>query len=132
MAVIELAHYNFRLPRSLMERVKDFYVDVVGLTVGERPPFQSFGYWLYAGEKDVLHLTEEAIDDPREVGSHLTFDHVALGCTDWPTHEARLNVHGVAFTMDHVPIKNHRQIFFKDPAGNGVELIFLHTEDALL
>ena len=53
-------------------------MDVVGLTVGERPPFQSFGYWLYAGEKNVLHLTEEAIDDPREVGSHLTFDHVAL------------------------------------------------------
>lgn len=124
MAVTHIAHYNFRLSRELLAVVKDFYVDVVGLTNGERPPFQNMGYWLYAGEKDVLHLTEEAADDPREIDSHLTFDHVALACTDWPTHQARLKAHGVVFTIEHVPQRGHLQVFFRDPAGNGVELIF--------
>ena len=125
MAVTHIAHYNFRLPRALLDVVRDFYRDVVGLSLGERPAFQSFGYWLYAGEQDMLHLTEEAADDQRVAGSHLTFDHVALACTDWPAHEARLSAHGVAFTIDRVPGRGTLQVFFRDPAGNGVELIYL-------
>ena len=125
MAITHIAHYNFRLPRALLDVVRDFYVDVVGLSLGERPAFQSIGYWLYAGEQDVLHLTEEAADDQLVAGSYLTFDHVALACTDWPTYEARLNVHGVAFIIDRVPGCGVLQVFFRDPVGNGVELIFL-------
>ena len=33
---------------------RDFYRDVVGLTVGERPPFRRFGYWLYGGEPEQI------------------------------------------------------------------------------
>ena len=29
----------------------------MGLNLGHRPPFKSKGYWLYAKEKDVLHLS---------------------------------------------------------------------------
>lgn len=125
MAVTHIAHYNFRLPRVLLDLVRGFYMDVVGLSLGERPAFQSFGYWLYAGEQDVLHLTKEAADDPCVAGSHLTFDHVALACTDWPMYEMRLKAHGVAFTIDRVPGRGTLQVFFSDPVGNGVELIFL-------
>jgi catechol 2,3-dioxygenase-like lactoylglutathione lyase family enzyme len=32
-----------------LEATKDFYVDVLGLDLGERPPLGFPGYWLYCG-----------------------------------------------------------------------------------
>ena len=58
MRVHALDHYNLRAARPLLDRLRDFYCDVVGLTVGERPPFRRFGYWLYAGGRPVLLLGE--------------------------------------------------------------------------
>lgn len=124
MPVRGIAHYNLRLSLALMDEICRFYVTVVGLSIGPRPAFRSAGYWLYAGEQDVLHLTEEAGDDRRRTGTALTFDHVALHSTDWPSHRERLVAHSVPFTEDRVPGNDRLQVFFRDPAGNGVELIF--------
>jgi len=128
MPILGIAHYNFRLSRALMDEICNFYVAVVGLTVGPRPAFRSAGYWLYAGEQDLLHLTEEASGDRRRTGTELTFDHVALHSTDWPSHRARLLAHSIPFTEDRVPGSDRLQVFFRDPAGNGVELIFAAGE----
>lgn len=124
MTVLWFSHYNLRLNAALMEQVRAFYCDVIGLRVGPPPAFRSRGYWLYAGESAILHLSEEKPEDPRQAGSHLTFDHVAFECTDWPSMEASLRVHGVEFHEDRVPGTGVRQVFFRDPAGNGVELAF--------
>jgi extradiol dioxygenase family protein len=124
MSVLGLAHYNFRLDRSLMEEVREFYEEVVGLKVGPRPNFNSFGYWLYAQDADILHLTEEEKGDERRSGTGLTFDHVALETTDWPTHRGRLQKRGIEYFETSVPQTGRLQVFFRDPAGNGVELIF--------
>ena len=124
LPVQDIAHYNFRLERSLMEEVRAFYEDVVGLRAGPRPAFNSLGYWLYAGAKDVLHLTEEKPEDPRQRGSNLTFDHVALQSTNWPEFQRRLELRQVPYMEDRPPGTSSRQVFFRDPAGNGVELLF--------
>jgi catechol 2,3-dioxygenase-like lactoylglutathione lyase family enzyme len=63
MSVVGFNHYNLRAPRELMEQLKAFYCDVLGLTQGKRPPFDSFGYWLYAGDQCVLHLSEAQPDE---------------------------------------------------------------------
>ena len=42
-----LHHYTLR-PVDL-EATKDFYVDLLGLEVGHRPPLAFPGYWLYTG-----------------------------------------------------------------------------------
>jgi hypothetical protein len=52
------SHYNLRAPHALLETLRAFYSEVVGLTPGARPAFTSFGYWLYAGDEAVLHLSE--------------------------------------------------------------------------
>ena len=58
MPAIGFSHYNLRAPRALLDELREFYCDVVGLELGARPPFRSFGYWLYAGGHPVLHLSE--------------------------------------------------------------------------
>ncbi|MBX3725465.1 MAG: diguanylate cyclase [Xanthomonadales bacterium] len=108
----------------MVEALRAFYCDVVGLSVGPRPSFRRFGYWLYAGPKDVLHLTESSADERRAVSVRSTFDHVAFSCVDSAAYEARLQSAGIAYESDIVPGTGQVQLFFSDPAGNGVELNF--------
>ncbi|HEX9195340.1 MAG TPA: VOC family protein [Azonexus sp.] len=105
-----------------MEILRDFYVAVVGLQPGPRP-LRSAGYWLYAGKRDVLHLSEDIDGGMRRIGSDLTFDHVAFECENWLEFKNRLERHAVAFTERCAP-GGPRQVFFRDPAGNGIELAF--------
>ena len=124
MAVLGLAHYNIRAPRALLDALRDFYCATVGLRVGPRPAFRSHGYWLYAGQADVLHLTQTRDDEVREVGVVPTFDHVAFACDDFDAMLTTLTAAGIAHDIDDVPFTGQRQIFFRDPAGNGIELNF--------
>ena len=39
MTVVAFNHFNRRAERPLMERLRSFCVDVVGLHAGDRPPF---------------------------------------------------------------------------------------------
>ncbi|MFT3790062.1 MAG: VOC family protein [Rudaea sp.] len=124
MAALGLDHYNLRAPSPLLEDLRDFYVAAVGLRVGSRPLFRSFGYWLYAGDKDVLHLSRTRDGETRGVGLVPTFDHVAFACEDFEAMRLRLAATGIVHEIDEVPLTGLRQIFFRDPAGNGVELNF--------
>jgi len=122
------AHFNLRAARPVLEELRAFYSEVVGLRVGERPPFRSFGYWLYAGEQDVLHLSEAGPDEDRAQRGGTSFDHVAFRCTGRAEFERRLVQRGVRYELAQVPQTGQRQLFFSDPAGNGVELSFSADE----
>lgn len=124
MPIIGLGHYNLRAPRELLESLRTFYCDVVGLSVGQRPPFRSFGYWLYAGNRDVLHLTESSPVEMRRIDVATTFDHVAFVAEGRLDVESRLLANDVTFDTSHVPLTSQVQLFLRDPAGNGVELTF--------
>jgi catechol 2,3-dioxygenase-like lactoylglutathione lyase family enzyme len=124
MSITGFSHYNLRAARAELDALRDFYVDVVGLQPGYRPPFRSPGYWLYAGPQAVLHLSEAGPDEKRPINVVNTFDHVAFSCTSVAEHEARLRAFNIRYTTDEVPLTGQHQIFFVDPAGNGVELNF--------
>ena len=124
MPVTGFNHYNLRAPQPLLDTLKDFYCEVVGLQVGERPAFRSFGYWLYAGGRDLLHLSEAAPGEERVTGITTTFDHIAFSCTDPVAMEEILVTRRIEFGERYVEQTGTRQIFFRDPAGNGVELNF--------
>lgn len=119
-----LNHYNLRAPHPLLESLRDFYCEVVGLSVGARPPLASFGYWLYAGSAGVLHLSEARETEQRTLAAAGTFDHVAFTCTDSAGYQALLDRKGVPYRRAQVAQTGQVQLFFKDPAGNGVELNF--------
>jgi catechol-2,3-dioxygenase len=124
MPVRGFSHYNLRAPRETLDRLQGFYCDVVGLTVGDRPPFTFHGYWLYAADRPVLHLAEAGPAEARSFGGAGTFDHAAFECDDRAGFEARLTALGIPFRMARVPQTGQVQLFLKDPAGNGVELNF--------
>ena len=124
MPATGFSHYNLRAPRALLDELRDFYRDVVGLEAGHRPSFQSFGYWLYAGGQAVLHLSEAGAGENRPAAPAGTFDHAAFRCTGREAYEITLSRRGIAYRVANVPGTGTAQVFFKDPAGNGVELNF--------
>jgi catechol-2,3-dioxygenase len=124
MAVAGFDHYNLRAAGPLLDELRDFYRDVVGLTVGDRPPFRRFGYWLYSGSKAVLHLSLTDDGEERSGTAINTFAHAAFNCTGRADFERRLKARGIPYRTAQVPLLDLAQLFFHDPAGNGVELQF--------
>ena len=123
MKILEYDHYNLCAPRELLERLRLFYTETVGLTVGYRPRFQKFGYWLYAGDRAVLHLSESSQVNLMS-SDQTSFNHAAFNCSGLQEFQQRLSKLGVQYTTARVPDLKRVQLFFSDPAGNGVELNF--------
>lgn len=125
---VGLSHINFHADRRLLEQLKQFYCEAVGLRLGSRPPFPGFGYWIYAGKEPIVHLSETAGSDHR--GDHVknTFDHIAFDCVDRPVVEARLKKMQMPYRTEFVPHTEQVQLVMNDPAGNTVELNFAHRD----
>ena len=117
-------HYNLRAAPEIIEKLKKFYIEIVGLKLGHRPPFNNRGYWLYANDKDVLHLSFSKNDITNELHVSSTFDHMAFTAENEMDHINVLKENNIDYIVREVPEIGTRQIFFKDPAGNGIELIF--------
>ena len=123
-----LDHVNVRAPEDMIERLRAFYRDVIGLNEGPRPPFRSRGYWLYGGERDLLHLTIIPADADARVPASTPaartgwFDHVAFTGMNRAESIRRLEAAGVPYEIDEVPMLGQVQVFLTDPAGIGVEL----------
>ena len=129
MAIRGIGHVNLRAPAQVIEALRRFYVDVVGLTEGPRPRFRSGsqGHWLYAGDADVLHLSI-ARDAAPLSGSNGAFNHLAFACDDLADTRARLDAERIPYEVDVVDQLGQVQLFLTDPAGMGVELTFNHSE----
>lgn len=121
-----LNHINLRAPKALLDVLRDFYRDVLGLEIGPRPAFDTPGYWLYAGGQPVLHLAEQAPDEAQRSPASApgVFDHTAFTASDPEATADRLRQHGVAFEVSRSELTRQHQFFFSDPAGNGIELNF--------
>jgi catechol 2,3-dioxygenase-like lactoylglutathione lyase family enzyme len=102
-----------------LEATVAFYVEAVGLTKGERPPFGFPGAWLYDGALPAVHLTLAA--EPR-AGAAAAVDHVAFAYDALDQALARLDRLNMRYTPPkHVPGTSIRQCFVKDPNGVTVE-----------
>lgn len=130
MTVLGLNHVNIRAPQVELDGIRDFYIDVIGLHMGYRPPFPGYGYWLYAGSQPLVHLHETVAGDQRLKGVGVSLDHFAFTCENRAAVEARLARLGIASTSKSIPGTGLQQIFLHDPAGNRVELQFAETIEA--
>ena len=103
------------------QRALQFYRDVLGLLVLERPELGFPGAWLEVGEQQ-LHLLE--VDNPDPVSgrpSHGGRDrHVAIAVDDLEELKVRLAAARVAFTASR---SGRAALFCRDPDGNALEFI---------
>jgi catechol 2,3-dioxygenase-like lactoylglutathione lyase family enzyme len=117
--ILGLNHINIVTPH--LDETRDFFVEVLGLTVGARPDFDFDGYWLYAGDRPVIHLqSRDRFSGQRGPASAL--DHAAFDVDDLAEARARLTKHGVAFSEVQVPGTARGQLFLRDPNGVRIEL----------
>jgi catechol 2,3-dioxygenase-like lactoylglutathione lyase family enzyme len=124
MGVRGLNHFNITASADVIESVRDFYVEVLGLAVGARPGFRRAGFWLYAGAEPVVHLTTCDDEDTRTPHARSAFDHVAFSCEGLQEIVERLERSGVAYELDEVASLGQVQLSLRDPAGVGLELNF--------
>ncbi|HEX8251698.1 MAG TPA: diguanylate cyclase [Thermoanaerobaculia bacterium] len=128
MDVVAINHINITADEVVIERCRQFYVAVLGLTEGYRPPFASRGYWLYGGGAPLVHLTiagEHAMEITPRSGAAL--DHVAFTCSGLESAERQFAEASVPFQVVEVPDGTHVQLFVIDPAGISLELQFVRA-----
>ena len=132
-----------------IEATREFYCQAVGLTVGDRPPLEFPGYWLYTGAGGAgdtrgsggaggpgacLHIAERGayaahasrlgLRVPERDPGVGPVDHVAFRAGDYRGVVERLERCGVAAVTNAVP-GGPRQVFIEDPNGVRVEISVL-------
>lgn len=123
MRIIAFEHINISTGDLL--RARRFYADVPGLRDGPRPPFSRPGAWMYLGEQPVVHISTRRAPSTR---SSDAFDHVAFRTEGLEKARAALRAKDIYFEEFGVPQNDQHQLFFRDPDGTEIELIFSGDE----
>jgi len=118
MSIVSLDHINIRTAE--LARTAAFFTDVLGLTRGWRPDFPFAGVWLYAGDKDLVHLVEVA--EPAAASRGSALDHFAFAIDDYEAAVRALENHGIAFQPAEAPNGGIRQLFVTELNGVTIEL----------
>jgi catechol 2,3-dioxygenase-like lactoylglutathione lyase family enzyme len=132
MPITELNHYFVRA--NDLEKTKDFYVDVLGFQVVERPRFPFHGYWLgvngvaqiHMGPLDVPNAELYYLGTPRNAATDNSgvIDHIAFLATDPDGFRQRLDQRRVPFRPRYLSEAKLYQLFVRDPNGLTIELNF--------
>ena len=119
---LERLHHVLVLTDDL-ETTKAFY-EALGLEVGERPPLEFPGYWLYLDGVPCLHVADRAAYEAHAstlgLRSATRVDHLAFAGVDYEQLAARLEAAGVDAVPNAAP--GIRQLFLTDPNGVRVEI----------
>jgi catechol 2,3-dioxygenase-like lactoylglutathione lyase family enzyme len=130
---------HFLLQTSDMEATREWYTSVLGMRVGPNPDFKFPVFWLYLGDKDVVHVTEggKNVSDNRKkyVGQQSqdtqgsgAIDHIAFRATGLREMVRHLKKLGVDFKQRQVDDQGLYQLFMFDPNGIKVELNYARAE----
>jgi catechol 2,3-dioxygenase-like lactoylglutathione lyase family enzyme len=118
-----------------IEGTRDFYCRALGLEVGERPPLEFPGHWLYVEGVPCIHVADrEAYTAHSErlgiPASPEAVDHVAFNGDDYEEAVARLEREGVEASTNAVPGAGLRQLFLEDPNGLKIEINVMSREES--
>ena len=119
------------------EATRAWFCDNLGFTSGDHPEFGFPVYWLYIGDRDVVHIgkakysshqdmylkTPGASEDYSAAGALGTgrIDHLCFNCEGIDEFAARLTRNGVAFSERKAHDSNLYQLFLREPI-NGIKL----------
>jgi catechol 2,3-dioxygenase-like lactoylglutathione lyase family enzyme len=130
---------HFLLQTEDIEATREWYEKVLGFRVGPAPDFKFPVYWLYLGDRDVLHITTggKNVSENRKkyVGQESdvsrgtgVIDHVAFRATGLHDMIEHLGKLGIDFKERQVDDQGLYQLFLFDPNGVKVELNFANSE----
>jgi catechol 2,3-dioxygenase-like lactoylglutathione lyase family enzyme len=130
---------HYLIQTADLEGTKDWYCDVLGMRLGGNPDFKMPVYWLYLGDKDVLHLTVGGKDVSENRKKYLgqqstdvygsgVVDHIAFRCTGLREMMDHLDRKGIEYTRRQVNDQGLFQLFLIDPNGVKVELNYDNAE----
>ncbi|MHA1572096.1 MAG: VOC family protein [Alphaproteobacteria bacterium] len=119
MALNHIEHYL--VMSKDLDATRDFYVNVLGMTDGDRPPFDFAGLWLYLGGSACVHVALAVGDNARENGTG-AIDHIAFNASGYDEMIECLDRLGIEARKRTVPRMGLRQLFIKDPDGVTIEI----------
>jgi catechol 2,3-dioxygenase-like lactoylglutathione lyase family enzyme len=135
--ITDINHYFVRA--NDLERSKDFYVNVLGFELMQRPGFPFPGYWLGVNGKIQVHMGPHGIEHadlyylgtpPHAATDHSgVVDHIAFVASEPAEVKKRLDGHGVSYRPRYFSDAQLYQLFLKDPDGLLIELTFLGVAD---
>ena len=125
MGIVGMNH--FTVLAEDLQATRKFYIDVLGLEEGYRPPLGFPGAWLYCNGQAVLHIIAGRPLPAQRAG---VLDHMAFSARDLPATVARLKASGIEYTLRRQAEANTWQLFCFDPSGAKVELDFDPSEQA--
>ena len=123
MTIIGMNH--FTVLTTDLGKSKAFYIELLGLTEGYRPPFEFPGVWLYCGDQAILHIMAGR---PIPSTIHGIIDHIAFSASNLQSVIDRLNQQDIAYTLNRLKGLQIWQLFCADPDGARVELDFAASE----
>ena len=113
---------HFTITAEDEHQTLDFYVGLLGMTVGPRPDLGFPGAWLYAGgPQAVLHMYFGRPVPTTRTG---VIDHMAFTATGLKAVKARFDAAGVKYDLRRQAGAGTWQLFSHDPNGAKVELDF--------
>jgi catechol 2,3-dioxygenase-like lactoylglutathione lyase family enzyme len=116
IAFKRIDHFHICVPPERLEEAKDFYTNVIGLELIDRPDhlFSSAGYWLNIGNVQLHIGVEPAL--PQSIR------HTALEVIDVDAARKHLEDNNVEI-VEEPAIPGRRRFAFIDPFGNRMELL---------
>lgn len=105
------------------QRAEEFYCRVLGFHVVPRPAFSFDGRWLVRdGVSVMLHLIHRQDFQPFTRDADTLSSHVAFSCIEIDAAIEHLKMNNVPYVEKKLPDYGYRQLFFRDPDGNLLEL----------
>ena len=126
MALAKLDHVNLRTAN--LAAMEIFYTEVLGMTLGKRPPFPFAGAWLYCGDQAAVHLIEVA--DPPAPEGELRLEHFAFAAEGLADFLKLLKGWDEPYRIGVVPGFGIIQVNIHDPDGNHIHVDFAGAEAA--
>ncbi|HWA12033.1 MAG TPA: VOC family protein [Burkholderiales bacterium] len=116
---------HFTVLTADLDATRRFYIDILGLKEGPRPPLGFPGAWLYAGGQPVLHVIAGRPLPSPPAG---VLDHMAFSASNLAGTVTALKSRGIQYDLRKQPDSGVWQLFCFDPSGARVELDFAPEE----
>jgi glyoxylase I family protein len=125
MKIEQLHHISMVI--ADIERSRQFYCGLLQLPEIPRPDLGFDGFWIGIGSFQIHFLKVTNVDPVIGRPEHVGRDrHVALEVDDLKQVIDRLNTDKIPYTVSK---SGRNAIFFRDPDGNGIELIMGYIEN---